>query len=121
VSCRGEVHGVTPYEVLLPAVTAMISHFVFLRVFGSSLANYHLLILIYRLRYGRWAKQRINFLRNRLNRPEQYETEVLSIRRETSGSTRSPEMEGAWFYSRSGSPIPFVLLQCMHLYVISGA
>jgi hypothetical protein len=46
---------------------------------------------------------------------------VLSIRRETSGSTRSPEMIGAWLYSRSGGHIPFVLFQRMYLYVISRA
>jgi len=120
VSCRGEVHSVTPYEILLSAVTAITSYFVFLRVFGSSLENYHLLI-IYLLRYGRWAQQRTNFLRNSLNRQEQYQIDVLSTRREMSGSTRSPEMEDAWLYSRPGRHIPFVLSQRMHLYVISGA
>jgi hypothetical protein len=73
VSCRGEAHTVTPYEILLSAITAMTSYFVFLRVFGSSLANYYLISLIYSLRYGRWAQQRTNFLRNSLNRQQHYE------------------------------------------------
>jgi hypothetical protein len=73
VFCRGEVHSVTPCEILLSAVTVLTSYFFFLQIFGSSLVNYHLIILIYRLRYGRWAQQRTKILRNSLNWRQQYE------------------------------------------------